>query len=283
MIDDPPSHLCQKLSPPPQTYKVTYLLYTHPRHIRIPGSSQTPRQPKDNQSFSSVPVVTETPTSQPADLSRTHTFTITPTETFTSRQQVWIRKEWETEWMDRRTRRREVENEECRMDTGQQITLPINLPPGYAWWKLSKLSPSTLSNPPTVCQQRAGKRGGQTSRKIKCCWEERGEEGCRKRGEKLGGQDREKVCVCVCVCVCARCEDGKRHSYTVKKKKTVREGLHWGMHRISSHFRFSSFWHTHTTRLLGGMTGWRAVTLNMWHLPITEQHSHSGQTQRLLN
>lgn len=67
-----------------------------------------------------MPVVTETPASQPADLSRTHTFTITPTETFTSRQQVWIRKESEmNEWMDRWTRRREVENEECRMDTGQ--------------------------------------------------------------------------------------------------------------------------------------------------------------------
>lgn len=34
--------------------------------------------------------------------------------------------------------------------------------------------PPTLSNPPTVCQQRAGKWGGQTSHKIKCCWEDRG-------------------------------------------------------------------------------------------------------------
>lgn len=78
-----------------------------------------------------MPVVSESPfnlTFRPTELVidrhiQTHTPAITPTETFTFGQQVWICKELETnEWMDRRIWKRagrEVENEECRTDTGQ--------------------------------------------------------------------------------------------------------------------------------------------------------------------
>lgn len=90
--------------------------HTHMHATLSQPSTPSPHQPKDNQSFSSVPVVTETPASRPCMQTcrtrqrythiQTHTLTITSTETFTSRQQVWICKELETnEWMDRRIRR----------------------------------------------------------------------------------------------------------------------------------------------------------------------------------
>ena len=71
----------------------------------------------------------------------------------------------------------------------------------------------------------------------------------------MGGQVQEKmcVCVCVCVCVCARCEDGKRHSYTVKKKllgKVCTEECIVFLLTLGS---VAS--DTHTTRFVGGMTG----------------------------
>lgn len=117
MIDDPPSHSCQKLLPPRPPKLQGHCLHmctlrARPTHTQSQPSSQSPRPPGDNQSFSSALVFTKTPTSRPYKQTcrpchrhtdrPTHTLAITPTETSTFRQQVWIRKELEmNEWIDR--------------------------------------------------------------------------------------------------------------------------------------------------------------------------------------
>lgn len=140
MIDDPPSHSCQKLLPPdlqshmPVVYTCAHAhmhaltTYTH-YHGRLVNLLTNP---KTISLFHLCQWLLRLQplnlTCRPADLVidthiYTHTLPITPTETFTSRQQVWICKELETnEWTDRWIRRgagREVGNEECRTDTGQ--------------------------------------------------------------------------------------------------------------------------------------------------------------------